>query len=466
MSENSHSWRQRLVLLQELLKLGLPIVVSMAALIGLGVTDTFMVGLASTRDLAALAIGTNLYFVSVMLLIGLLSVVAPRVSWKLGAERVEEIAGETHQAMWLGVTVGVLLVMLMLLALPLLGLLGLADEVEQAAGRYLQIICWSLPFVGANTAIRNTLDGLHHTGLNMLISLAVFLLNIVLDYLLVFGKAGFPQMGVSGCAVASVVVVLVQSGLYLLLTHRHRDLSRYKLLHRFEWPEFGTLKTLSILGVPAGLALTLEEGFFSSTALLVAPMGTNHLAAHQIVLNITLVSLIVPIALGQAAAILVGRSIGQRRFLQARHQALFTMLVVAALMSVFGGFIFLNRELLLGVYTVDIQVLGLGMSILAICSIHLFFDGLQIAAGIALKGYQDTLIPALMQIVSYWLIGFPLAYFLSRPTLFGDGLGLDGIWLAMLIAISCASFINVGRLFKVSQRYVQGKRGLLKTGTL
>ncbi len=440
--------------LRELLSLGMPIVISMAAIIGLGVTDSFMAGLASTLDLAALAIAANLFFVCAMLIIGLQSIVAPRIAAKLGAAEPEQIGRETRQAMWIGAVVGIILIFVVWAILPFIGYLGLSSDVESVAALYLKIVCWALPLIGINTALRNTFDGLHHTRLNMVISLAVFFLNLLLDYLFVFGKAGFPAMGAIGCAIASCFVVAAQTALYCYFACRHTALRQYRLLHRFEWPVLSAQKRLLVLGMPAALSLTLEEGFFSATTMLAGPMGEQTLAAHQIALNIAVLTMIIPIALGQAAAILIGRSIGGQQPVLAREQSLFLIRIIATLTLLIGLVLLYFRQALMEAYTDDLLVVTTGATLLAFCGIQLFVDGLQIASGIALKGYQDTLVPALFQILSCWVIGFPLAYVLSHTSWLGKNWGINGIWSGMLIALSCVAILNVSRLIWISRQMI------------
>lgn len=433
----------------------------MAALIGLSVTDTMMAGLASTSDLAALAIGTNFFFIAVMACIGLQSVVAPRVAWHVGAGHKNRLSNELWQSMWLGLGMGCVLGGLLYLSISLLALLGLEPNVERTAGRYMALVALTLPCVGVNLALRNAIDGLELPHFNMVINIAIFLLNLLLDYLFVFGKFGFPELGAVGCGIATCMVTLVQTIATVLLFRYSSRLRPYRLLQSFVGPDPVVIKQLLLLGLPAAGAITLEECFFASTSVLVAPLGTIPLAAHQVVLNIALIALILPIALGQAGAIIIGRSLGEGRPQLARQQSHALLLMLLIVMCGCGLLMLVGREQLMSFYSRDNVLLLLGASLLVIVAAQLVVDGLQIGANIALKGYQDTLIPALLQIVCYWFIGFPLAWCLTRTDWFGGNMGVKGVWVALFIGLTLAAVAGVTRLLIVSRQFANGTRLLV-----
>jgi len=450
---------------QETLRLGLPIMVSMAALIGLGVTDTLMAARASTSDVAALSIGSNLYFIAVMALIGLQSVVAPRIAWRLGSGRSEAIRTDCWQSMWLGLISGTLVAIVLFAFIPHMPVLGLEDGVLEVASLYLGIVLLTLPLLGVNLALRNMFDGLGHPHLNMWVSLVAFTLNLVLDYGLVFGKFGLPAMGAAGCAIATFFVVLLQTLTPWLICRAHPLLRPYRVFQNIVKPNWLTIKTLLWLGLPAAIAVTLEESFFASTTILVAPMGTTSLATHQIVLIVAMVSLIFPIAIGQAGAIVIGRSTGERNFIAALEQAHAFLLTVLVAMVFFSVLTYFGREVLMSLFSRDIDVVTLGAALLIIVSVQLIVDGLQIGSNIALKGFQDTLVPALFQVISYWCVGFPLALLLSKTSWIGGPGGVTAVWIALFTGITLSAILGVGRLLVVSSGFANGKRRLSSDDT-
>jgi len=448
-----------------MLRLGLPIVASMAALIGLSVTDTMMAGFASTSDLAALAIGSNFFFIAVMACIGMQSIVAPRVAWHLGAGHKQRLCNELWQSMWLGLCTGCALALLLYLSISLLPLLNLQPDVEKTAGQYLLLVTFTLPWVGMNLALRNALDGLELPHFNMIINVVIFLLNVVLDYLFVFGKFGMPMLGAVGCGIATCLVTVLQTIATLLLFRYSKRLQVFHLWRSFVLPDVSVLKRLFWLGLPAAGAITLEECFFASTSVLVAPMGSLSLAAHQVVLNIAMIALIFPIALGQAGAIVIGRSLGEKRPQLAYQQVYALLLTLLLVMFICGLLLFSTRAHVVSFYSRDEALLVLGASLLVIVALQLIVDGLQIGANIALKGYQDTLIPALMQVVCYWVIGFPLAWGLTRTDWFGVQFGVKGVWFALLFGLALAALVGVWRLLFVARQFAVGIRLLPEQAT-
>lgn len=434
--------------------------ISMAALIGLAVTDTLMTGLASTKDLAALAIGSGIYFLPTMLLVGLMSVVAPRISWHLAAHRKDSVRHDCWQSIWLGLVVGGCAAVAVYFSLPLLDWLGLEPDVQEITNRYLLIVLFALPLVGAGQGLRSTIDGLGYPALNMWVSIAALLLNGLLDYLFVFGKAGFPKLGAQGCAIATLFVVILQTLAPVLIARLHPKLKPYVLFDRIDWPNFITIKRLLVLGVPAAVAITLEEGFFASSSFLVAPMGTIELATHQILLNIAMMALVFPIALGQAASILIGQELGRENPHGAYSQSWIFMGLLLLLMMLCGLGLYLGRAGLVSLFTEDAAVIAMAASILVLVSFQLLVDGLQIGSNIALKGYQDTFIPALCQVFSYWCVGFPLAWWLSRTDSFGSSPGVRGVWIALFTGLAVAAVLGVSRLAFVSREFASGRRQL------
>lgn len=446
--------------IKSLFTLGVPIMISMAALIGLGVTDTVMAGLASTEDLAALAVGTSIYYIPVMLLIGLISVVAPRISWHLAANRVDGVRHDCWQSMWLGVVIGGICAIGLYFFLSYLHWLKLEPQVQGIAHNYLLVVLFALPFIGVSQAIHNTINGLGYPVLYMWVSLVSLLLNLLLDYLFVFGKFGFPRLGAMGCALATLFVVILQTTLPALIVKYHHELRRFELFKSFRKPDLHTIKKLLVLGVPAAMAITLEEGFFTSTIFLVAPMGTTQLATHQILLNIAMVALVFPIALGQAGSILIGRFLGESNPAAAQAQVRVFLAVLVLLMVLCGMVVFTGRSGLVALFTDDSVVIALGAGILVLISFQMLVDGLQIGSNIALKGYQDTLIPAVCQVISYWLIGFPLAWSLTKTDWFGPPGGLQSIWIALFVGLTVSALLGVSRLFYVSREFSLNRRAL------
>lgn len=451
-------------LLRQMTGLGLPIIISMAALIGLGVTDTLMVGLVSTLDLAALGIGANLYFIFTMMLVGLLSVVAPRVAWRRASGAQDRIREEVWQAGWLGLAAGGIVALAMTALVPFLFLLQLEADVETVAASYVRTVAFTLPLIGANLVLRSTLDGFGRTGLAMMISLFVFALNILLNYALVFGRLGFPQLGAQGAAYATCVVTVVQSLMAYGFVHWHRHMRGYRIFERFVWPRWSIIRTLLWLGLPAALAITLEESFFAASGFLVAPMGTVPLAAHQIAISIALSALVVPIGLGQAGAIVVGASLGAGQPAIARRQARLLLLLVAAAGLLFALLLYAVRAPLLSLFTRDAAVIALAMPVLIVAALQLLVDSVQLGSNIALKGYQDTMVPALLQTLSYWCVGFPLAWMLSHSNWLGGPWGVPGVWGGIATALAVAALLSSWRLNRVSRDFATGRRTLPAAG--
>ncbi|MCH9691427.1 MAG: MATE family efflux transporter [Gammaproteobacteria bacterium] len=436
--------------LKQLAILGGPLAVSNLAVVSIGMVDTMVAGHASGVDLAGLALGSGVWAICAVTLIGLLAAVSPVVAHMRGAGNELGCANQLRQAMWIALS-GALVIALLLLLVPWWSQWIQTEEpVRQVMQGYLQaLVSGVLPFA-VGIAVRGYCEGMAQVSAVMRIYLFAALLNIPLDILLVFGAGPIPAMGGVGCGWATSIInwcITLALLWHLGKVPAYRVLKLKLFPSRPHWP---TLRHLLALGLPICIGAASEVTFFASMTILLASYGAVIVASHQIALNIGSAFYLVALAMAQAVSIRVAWTLGQKSPDKARFvsyvgigsgmvYALFTGIVLIAL-----------RHLLVMAYTSDAAVIVVASNLLLLCAAFQLVDVAQAMAWGALRGYKDTRVPMCLQIISYWLIGLPCAYWLGEAYW-----GVYGYWVGICIGLGAASILLGLRFWRVSGKSLQ-----------
>ena len=442
-----------IVEIRRILHLAIPLIISNVAIIGMEVIDTIMAGQASAEDLAGLAIGGNIWLIIEVAMGGMISAITPRISRFFGANQSSEIRLDTQQGLLLGGLIGTLAMFLMLAVVPFLPQLGAEPEVTKIAQGYTEIIAYSLPVSGICWVLFCLLEGHALMRFVVLSSLAALLLNLLLDYIFVFGKLGFPALGGVGCAWTTTTIYWLWGLSCVIYTAQHSLLKSYKIYAKWPRLDWSRWKAILALGLPISMALLAEEGFFNVATLLIAPLGTEALGAHQITIQVVSLVLMFGLGIGQATAIRVARSIGesQTQAMLSKLKSSFLLIISVGLLVGLGVFIF--RDSVPRLFTQDPAIAAISSAIMLMSPLYLLSDVLQIWAAQTLRGFEDTKIPMMIQITSYWIIGFPLAYTLGLTTWWGKSYGLYGFWIGFLSGVFIGSCLLSVRLYLKASRY-------------
>jgi multidrug resistance protein, MATE family len=400
--------------------LAAPLMVGHIATGLIGLVDAVIAGRHGTQTLAAVSIGTALFWMPLMVPMGTLIALTATVSQDDGAGRRDRIGSHFRQALWLALFLGLgmwLCLSLLPLALPAM---GIAESIRPGAIAFIDGIRWGVPALALYLCMRYLCDGLHHTVPTMVLGFGGLLLLVPLGYGLTFGAWGLPALGAGGLGIASAVMMWLQAiaaGLYLARSSRFRDLG---LFERFEPPRWPPIREQLAVGLPIGFTWLMEGGLFVATALLIGRLGDVPAAAHQIAINVCSLGFMVPMALAEATTVRVGHAMGRgdrHGLLRAAYAGYALVLVTQAMTA--GTFWFGNQAIA-GLYTADVAVAGLAASLMLYAAAFQFPDGLQVLSAGALRGLKDTRVPLLLAALAYWGIGMPLGAAL--------GLGVDG-WL-------------------------------------
>ncbi|SDJ85018.1 MATE family efflux transporter [Microbulbifer yueqingensis] len=436
--------------LSRITTLGGPLVISNLAVISMGVTDTIVAGRAGEVDLAGLALGSSIWAVCAVTLMGLLAAVSPLVAHLRGARNETGAARELRQAFWIALAGG-LVVVALLLATPWWShWIDTEEPVRQVLQDYLLAMATAtLPFA-LGTALRGYCEGMAQVRAVMRIYLAAAVLNIPVDIALVFGIGPFPALGGAGCGWATSLVTWSLTA--ALFWHANTD-PTYRALHlRFSLPKphWPTLRHQLAIGLPVCIGAGSEVTFFASLTVLLAPYGATIVAAHQIAMNIGSIFYLVALALAQALSIRVAHLLGQGRPRRARFSS--KVGVSSGILYAFATGIVLIalRYPFVAVYTGEGDIIAVATNLLLLCAAFQMVDVAQAMAWGALRGYKDTRVPMYMQILSYWLVGLTSAWWLGERFW-----GVYGYWTGICIGLGVASVLLGWRLWRTAGRAIR-----------
>ncbi|WP_066962616.1 MATE family efflux transporter [Microbulbifer sp. Q7] len=437
--------------LRHLTKLGGPLVVSNLAVVSMGVTDTIVAGRSGEVDLAGLALGSSIWAVCAVTLIGMLAAVSPVVAHLRGARDEQGCAQQMSQSVWIAL-IGGLLVAAALLAAPLWSQWIQTEEpVRKVMVHYLLALATGILPFAFGSALRGYCEGMAQVRPVMRIYLAAAALNIPLDILLVFGWGPIPAMGGAGCGWAtSLVCWCIAIALYWHAGQdpAYRALKLTLIPPRPHWP---TLRHLLAVGMPICIGAASEVTFFASLTLLLASYGATIVAAHQIAMSIGSVFYLVALALAQAVSIRTAQVLGQGRPRRARFVS--TVGVGSGLIyALCTGVILISlRNLLVLAYTGNPEIIAVAANLLLLAAAFQLVDVAQAMAWGALRGYKDTRVPMYIQLFSYWLVGLSAAYWMGEQYW-----GVYGYWVGICVGLGTAAVLLILRLRNTSRKALAG----------
>lgn len=419
----------------------------------IGLVDAVIAGHHGTATLAAVSVGTALFWMPLLVPMGTLIAVPASVSQLDGAGRRDEIGPLFRQALWLALVLG-LAMFLFLSAIPLaLEAFGIAPEIRPGATAFVHGIRWGVPALAVFLCMRYLCDGLHYTIPTMILGFGGLLLLVPAGYALTFGLVGLPALGAGGLGLASALImwlqVLAMTG-YLARTRRFRDLH---LLDRYDPPRWTQIRDLLTVGLPIGITWLLEGGLFVATALVIGRLGEVPAAAHQIAINVASLCFMVPMALAETTTVRVGHAVGRgdRDGLRRAAFAGYALVLMTQLFT--GSALLFGNDIIASVYTSDAAVVALAASLLLLAAAFQFPDGIQVLSVGALRGLKDTRVPMVLAAVAYWGIGMPLGAVL--------GLGLGewvpaygprGMWVGLTAGLAVAAVLLGLRFLRLSRR--------------
>lgn len=431
--------------------LGLPIIGSHVAQIAITTTDTVMMGWYGVEELAALVLAGSIYFVFFLVGAGFSFAVLPMVANASEVGDDVQVRRITRMGLWISALYALILIPFMWWSKPLLLALGQEDLIAQLAQDYLRIAGFGLFPALFVMVITNYLAALERTQFVLWLTVVSALLNIILNYALVFGNWGAPELGVQGAAIASVTIVTLS--LPILMFYAMRAMPEHVLFQRIWAVDTDALKQVFRLGWPIGLTNLAETGLFTATAIMVGWVGTHELAAHGIALQWAGLTFMVHLGLSNAATVRAGRAIGRKDMLGLKRGGVMVTAMSLGFALIIVAIFVTWPETLIGVFidSTDAardQIIIVGVGLLTMAALFQIADGIQVIALGLLRGTQDTRVPMIYAGISYWVIGIPAGYVIGIMW----GYGAVGIWMGLVLGLSVAAVFLNARFWTRLQR--------------
>jgi MATE family multidrug resistance protein len=425
-------------------KLAWPVLVGQVATVAMGVADVAMTGHASAADLAAVSLGTSVWTIVAVTVIGVMMAVNTLVAHDVGANALANIPSLVRQGLWKSLIVGLVGCVAANAVTPVFNHIGLEPDVAEMAARFVHVISIGLPAFTTYRVLYGYSAGLGQTKPTMVIALGGLLFNIAVNWLLVFGNLGFPRLGAIGCAVATSMGLW---GMLLAMIWWIRRAPVYRQtdpLLAWEAPDWSRISAMLRLGLPIGVTYFAEVTAFASIALLVAPFGVVTIAAHQIALNFSSLVFMVPMSFGIALITRVGLTLGASDARQARFVA--WVGVGMSIVYATGSALLITwlREPIANLYTSDTAVQLLTAELLLLAAIFQISDATQVSTACAIRGYKVTRRPMVIHLFAFWIISLPLGYALGMapewlPIRPSAPMGAQGFWIGLVIGLSLAA---------------------------
>lgn len=448
---HADTWKEKITLFLTILW---PILVTQISLYAMNLVDTMMSGRVGTDDLAGVAIGSSLWMPIFTGVNGILLAVTPIVAQFIGSGRRDQVARPVIQGIYLSVVLALVVIAAGYYFLDsLLSLMNLDKEVYHISFHYLVGLSIGIIPLFASNVLRYFFDAQGFTRITMFITLLAVPFNVLLNYGFIFGNFGLPALGGIGAGYATAITYWIILLFSVWMTFRVEVIRPYRLFVKWAAPSWKAWKEQLSIGIPIGLSIFFEASIFSVVTLLMGIMFmTETIAAHQIALSFTSLIFMIPLSISMGLTIMVGFSVGGGRLLAARQYGRLGVAAGISILAICSVFLYFFRFPIAYLYTEDQDVALLATQFLIIAIFYQLSDAAQSSLQGVLQGYKDVKVPFITSFVSYWLIGIPSGYMLAAFT----DLGPFGFWIGITLGLTCSAIGFLVRL-KIVQKRADGK---------
>ncbi|MEO1011675.1 MAG: MATE family efflux transporter [Bacteroidota bacterium] len=440
-------------------KLAYPVILGMLGHTLVAFADNVMVGQLGTAELAAVSLGNSFVFIAMSLGIGFSTAITPLVAEAEGAGNKTNGKSALKHGLVLCTFLGIALFGIILLSKPLMYAMDQPPEVVELAIPYLDLVAFSLIPLITFQAFKQFSDGLSLTKYPMYATVLANVVNVVLNYLLIFGAFGFPKLGIVGAALGTLISRFIMLGFIWVLLRNRKSIREYVTGFNFSLIEKSVIRKIVNLGFPSALQMFFEVAIFTVAIWLSGVLGKNAQAANQIALNLSSMTFMFGMGLGVAATIRVGIQKGLENYGNLRRIARSVFLLTLLLEIVFALLFLLGRYWFPTLYVDEddiinmadnTEVIALAAQLLLVSAFFQISDGIQVVVLGALRGLQDVKIPTWITFVAYWLIGFPICYYLGLYT----DLKSVGIWIGLLTGLTASAIMLYIRFDYLTKRLI------------
>lgn len=452
------------------LKLAYPVILGMLGHTFVSFVDNVMVGQLGTAELAAVSLGNTFVFIAMALGIGFSTAITPLLAEADTSNNFKDGKSAFKHGLFLCTVLGIALFLVVLLAKPILYQMGQPLEVVDLAIPYLDLVAFSLVPLIIFQAFKQFSDGLSMTKYPMYSTILANVVNVVLNYVLIFGKFGFPEMGLVGAAYGTLISRFIMLWhLWWILTKKERS-RRFVTQIKFFVLDKLMLKKLINLGAPSAMQMFFEVLIFTSAVWLSGLLGKNPQAANQIALNLSSMTFMVATGLSVAAMIRVGNQKGLHRYHELRRIAISIVFLAICMAVCFAILFAVFNEALPKLYVDyddvvnfedNMEVIKIASTLMLAAAIFQISDSIQVVILGALRGMQDVMMPTFITFIAYGLIGFPVSFFLGKEEAYGS----FGIWMGLLAGLSSAAILLWIRFNYLSKALILKSSNLKQHGT-
>jgi MATE family multidrug resistance protein len=441
-------------------RLSWPMLVGQLATVGMGVADVAMTGHVSAEELAAVSLGTSVWSIVLVTVMGTMMAINTVVAHEIGAARYDQIPHSVRQAMWKGLLVGLVAMLFANLCTLLFDHVGLEQHVADRASLFLHVISVGMPAFACYRALYGYTTSINQTMPIMWIAIFGLVFNIVSNWLLVYGNWGFPQLGAVGCAVSTAVGMWLMLGAMIAWI---RYSPAYRMSYPFtgwEGPDWKAIGPMLRLGIPIGVTYFAEASAFGLISLLVARFGVVAVSSHQVALNFSALVFMVPLSFSIGMMTRVGQAMGEGDPQRARFVGRVGVGMSVAFGALSALFIAIFRWEIAAAYTSDPAVQAACAHLLLFAALFQLSDATQVATASGIRGYQVTRTPMIIQLVAFWAISLPLGCILGlAPQWFpwtpGAPMSTTGFWIALVIALTVAAVLLTWSFEKLARQRIR-----------
>lgn len=432
-----------------MIKIVVPILITQVALYLMTFFDILMTSKYSIDHLAGVSIGSSIWVPVYTGLTGILIGITPIVAQFIGAKKIEDVRTFVQQGFYIALFLSFIVFLgILFLIDPVLNLIPLEDSVRLVAKKYLYMMSIGLVPLFLYSVLRSFIDALGKTRVSMFITLLSAPINIVLNYVFIYGKLGFPALGGVGAGLGSAVTYWLILLIAIIIVSKNKPFAELMIFKFWRKPSFAKMGTLTKIGVPIGLALFAETTIFSAVTILMSKYSTEVISAHQIAMNFTSLLYMIPLSIAMGATILVGHEVGAKRYKDAKTYSWLSVGTAVFFSFISSSILLIFREPIASIYTDDQYVISLTVQFFLFAALFQLSDAIQAPVQGALRGYKDVTVTFIMAIISYWIIGLPTGYYLATYTSFER----FGYWIGLIVGLTLGAITLVTRLIFLQRR--------------
>ena len=432
---------------KKIAQLSYPIIIGQIGIVLMGVADVIMIGRVDATNLAAAGLANSIFFLVAILGIGTLMAISSLVAQSKGAGHNNECAAFFRQGIFASIVLSICISFILFLISSNMQIFKQNEEVTALSAQFLNLLnLGTLPLL-LFTASKQFSDGLSFTKPSAIITIIALAINVILNWLLIYGNYGFPKLGLVGAGLATLIGRIFMAVCMLAFVLWHKQYKHFiRLKEKVKQAKF--FKEIFSVGLPSGFQYFFEIAAFSASGIIIGWIGKNEQAAHHIALNIASITYMIATGISAAGSILVGDALGRKNKQDIARSGKAALILGALFMA--GGAVILSSfsKVIVGFYIDDAAVADMAVFLILIAAFFQLSDGIQCVSLGILRGIEDTKIPTVITIISYWIIGIPVGYFLA----FNFGLSLYGIWIGLLIGLTFSAAMLSWRFVRLSKK--------------